>query len=133
MSHDDKNSVHALDLMQDAREEARRLIEDGFGIAGSKIIEAIKAAEPFVVSAIESPRWIPVAERKPGINDGRVLILIADKSVAIEEFITGGHVDGHGRWWAGVPGDWILLLEKRWEVTHWMPSPSAPSDGSAAT
>lgn len=73
-----------------------------------------------------APRWIPVTERKPHGNDGRILMLIADKRVAIEGFITAGHVDIHGHYWAGVPGNWDSLVG--WDVTHWMPRPGLPEE-----
>lgn len=92
----------------------------------------IAALRSVAASAIAAPQWIPVGERKPTANDGRVAVLISDTNVAIENLETVAHVDLQGNWWAGVPGDYLPLTENRWEVTHWMRLPKlAATDGGA--
>lgn len=64
---------------------------------------------------------IPVTERLPTPQDHEVIAWVSDASVAIHYFPVVAWLAYSGHWWAGVPGSYIDLAAKRWEVTHWLP------------
>ena len=83
--------------------------------------------------------WTPYNGDKelsyPGRNEGRrVLLLLDAPEVAIHDFVASAHQDGYGRFWLGIPGNWLGpelclcgqkhgLIGQDWTVKAWMPAP----------
>lgn len=69
----------------------------------------------------------------PGKHNGRRMLLLIDApEVAIHDFVAAAHQDYDGRFWLGVPGQWIGptgrgdgCIGNDWTVKAWMPAPGA--------
>ena len=68
---------------------------------------------------------IPVSVLMPP-PDRPVVLYVEDANVAIHGTPVVGWNSGTKQkptWWAGLPGNYMLLVEHRWTVTHWAALP----------
>ena len=65
-------------------------------------------------------RWIPVSERLPETE--------VDVLVALKGYVDHGYYDGT-EWRSNTQLDYSETPERLWDVTHWMPLPTPPTEG----